>query len=249
MKILYPYCGTRSIFGVLPGFRGLLLACKATVWQLALGTLLLVLSPRQFADYYNDKDAVFLALCIVAVATMVFFIRHPTWRTASRHALACAVAIDVRVMGILLPVATLAFVSLRAMRGEYREQGTAGPAALYLALQARLVVAFWPYIWSDPLSHFQKVLVNISHFRWPDSVLYNGQIIKATLLPWHYPLVWIGITVPMLYLELFGVGAVIILAQLVRRGWRLYATDAEWQDLLFLGLGVVPLLAVITLHY
>jgi hypothetical protein len=88
----------------------------------------------------------------------------------------------------------------------------------------------------------------MSHFRWPDSVLYNGQIIKATLLPWHYPLVWIGITVPMLYLELFGVGAVIILAQLVRRGWRLYATDAEWQDLLFLGLGVVPLLAVITLH-
>jgi hypothetical protein len=78
MKILYPYCGTRSIFGVLPGFRGLLLACKATVWQLALGTLLLVLSPRQFAGYYNDKDAVFLALCIIAVATMVSFIRQPT---------------------------------------------------------------------------------------------------------------------------------------------------------------------------
>lgn len=66
-------------------------------WGL-LGTLLLVLSPRQFADcFYNDKDAVFLVLCIVAVATMVSFIRQPTWRTASRHALACAVAIDVRV--------------------------------------------------------------------------------------------------------------------------------------------------------
>jgi len=52
----------------------------------------------------------------------------------------------------------------------------------------------------------------------------------------------------MLYVALFGVVAVTILAQLVRRGWRLYATDAAWQDLLFLGLGAVPLLAVITLH-
>jgi len=217
-------------------------------WGL-LGTLLLVLSPRQFADYfYNDKDAVFLAFFILAVTTAVSFIERPTWRTATWHALACAIAIDIRVMGILLPTATLAFVCLRAIRGEYRSQNTAGPAGLYIVLLTGLVIIFWPYLWSNPLSHFQEVLVNMSHFRWPDSVLYKGQIIKATLLPWHYPLVWIGITIPLLYLGMFMLGLGAILSQVVRRRWRLYATDAEWQDLLFLGLGLVPLLAVIALH-
>ena len=221
-------------------------------WRLGLlGTLLLVLSPRLFADYfYNDKDAVFLAAFVLAMSTAVAFIRRPTARAAAWHALACALAIDVRIMGVLLPAATLAFVGLRAWRGAYRRPGTTLLAAvlLYAGLLVGLVVACWPFLWEAPLANFVLAFQNMSHFRWSGVVLYQGHVLTGRSLPWHYAPVWMGLTTPPLYVGLFGIGCLAILSRAGRWRWRLFRSAAEWQDLFFLGLGLAPLVAVIALH-
>jgi hypothetical protein len=221
-------------------------------WRLGLlGALFLVLSPRLFAEFfYNDKDAVFMAFFVMATNTAVAFVARPSWRRAAWHALACALAIDARIMGVLLPLATLALLGLQAAHGAYRQRGaqTARQVGAYLLLLVGLVVLLWPYLWAAPLTNFRTAFANMSHFRWGGLVLYRGELVYADLLPWHYAPTWIGITTPLLYVAGFGVGAVLILWQLVRRGWRLYATDGEWQDLFFLGLVLAPLAAVIFLH-
>jgi len=221
-------------------------------WRLGLlATLLLVLSPRLFADYfYNDKDAVFLAAFVLATGTAVAFIRRPTAKTAAWHALACALAIDVRVMGVLLPAATLVFVGLRAWQGAYRRKATSAPLAVlvYVGLLVGLVVACWPFLWEAPLANFLLAFHNMSHFRWSGVMLYQGRILPGGSLPWHYAPVWIGLTTPLLYLGLFGIGALTILERVMHRRWQLFSSVAEWQDLLFLGLGLAPLAVVITLH-
>ena len=214
-----------------------------------LGVLLLVLSPRQFADFfYNSKDAVFLACYLLTTATAVAFIRRPTARTAAGHALACALAIDVRLMGVLVPACTLGLVGLRAAGGAYAGQRAGRALLLYAALLPGLVVAGWPYLWSAPWAHFRESFANMSHFRWNGPVLYRGQPVLAPQLPWPYPLVWLGLTVPLLY----QAGLLLSLGQLARqlgqRGWRLAASWAEWHDLLLWALGAGPLLAVIALH-
>ncbi len=221
-------------------------------WRLGLlGTLLLVLSPRLFADYfYNDKDAVFMAVFVLATGTAVAFIRRPTARAAAWHALACALAIDVRIMGVLLPAATLVFVGLRAWRGAYRGQASSLLAAVlvYGGLLAGLVVACWPFLWEAPLANFLFAFQNMSHFRWSGVVLYQGHVLPGRSLPWHYAPVWMGLTTPLLYLGLFGIGALAILGRAVHRRGQLFSSAAEWQDLLFLSLGLAPLAAVIALH-
>ena len=221
-------------------------------WRVGLlGTLLLVLSPRLFGDYfYNSKDAVFLACFTLAVAAAVPFVERPTWRRALGCALACALAIDVRLMGVLVPAATLFFMAWRTLRGEYgTSQGRhlARLGGLFAVALAALVVAGWPYLWEAPLANFVLAWRNMSHFRTLAWLLYRGQLVWAGRLPWHYAPVWIGITVPLLYLVFFGVGVLAIGAAVGRRRARFYA-GAEWQDLLFLGLAVAPLLAVIGLH-
>lgn len=221
-------------------------------WRVGLlGTLLLVLSPRLFSDnFYNSKDAAFLAFFTLAVAVAVPFIERPTWRRALGCALACAMAVDVRLMGVLVPAATLFFIGWRALRGEYGpSQGRrlAGLSSLFAVALALLIVAGWPYLWEAPLHNFLVAWKNMSHFRVAGRILYMGQLVRDNTLPWHYAPVWIGITVPLLYLVFFGVGVLVIIAAVVRRRARLYA-GAEWQDLLFLGLAVAPLLAVIVLH-
>ncbi|RZK62474.1 MAG: hypothetical protein EOO59_02465 [Hymenobacter sp.] len=217
-----------------------------------LGVLLLVLSPRLFADaFYNAKDAVFAAAYLVATATAVALVRRPGTRLAAAHALACALAIDVRLMGLLVPVLTLALLALRAIRGDYAgRRGRVGRAtALYAGLLPLLVLAFWPFLWAAPLAHFVEAFARMSHFDWVDTRLYRGRVLPAgAATPWHYPLVWIGITTPLPYLA----GLVLALArlgwQLGRRGWRLYGPAGEWQDLLYWGLGLGPLVVVIGLH-
>jgi hypothetical protein len=227
-----------------------LAARRLRSWRAGLlGVVLLLLSPRQFADFfYNSKDAVFLASYLVAVATAVAFVRRPTAAGAAWHALACALAIDIRLMAVLLPVLTLAMLGLRVWHGDYRGERAGSAALLYCVLLPALVVGFWPYLWAAPAERFWQSVANMSHFRWDGEVLYRGQMARTTALPWHYSVVWLGITTPLLYLAGLVLALVLLGQQVARRGWRFYSGDGEWQDLLLWGAGAGPFLAIILLH-
>lgn len=227
-----------------------LAARRYASWRVGMvAVVLLVLSPRLFADFfYNSKDAVFAMLFTLAVATAIAFLGRPGWRTAFWHALACALAIDVRSVGVLVPAATLALAGLQVLRGAYAPRRAGAFAALYLGLLASLTVAFWPYLWEAPISNFIASLRSVSHYRWTGTLLYQGRMLPAGAIPWHYPLVWMGLTVPLLYLGFWAVGTAGLLRRLARvRGW-LAIREADWQDLLFLGLGLAPVAAIIVLH-
>jgi hypothetical protein len=209
-------------------------------WRLGL-----LLSPRLFADFfYNDKDAVFMALFAVATNTGVLLLLRPT----AGRALACTVTIDVRVMGVLLPLATISLLGWRAIRAEVGWPRVASIAALYLTVLAGLVVLFWPYLWAAPVQNFMEAFNNMSAFRWHGYVLYQGSMVEGINLPWHYSLVWMGVTTPILYLAAGVTGLAIVSVGIARQGWRLWRSDEDMQDLLFLGLFSSPLLAVIVLH-
>ena len=227
-----------------------LAARRFTDWRLGLlAAAWLVLSPRLFAEsFYNDKDAVFMALFALATNTGVRLLLRPTWGRAAWHALACAVTIDVRIMGVLLPVATLALLAWRAAQGELRWAAVARAGALYVPLLGGLVVLLWPYLWPAPWPNFAAAFANMSSFRWGGLVLYRGTVVWAPGLPWHYPLVWVAITTPLLYLGSALLGIVLVVKNLTRHGWRLWAGEAQVQDVLFLGLCLGPLVAVLALH-
>ena len=217
-------------------------------WGL-LGVVLLVCSPRLFGEFfYNDKDAVFMALCVIATNTTVRFVQRPSWGRALVHALACAVAIDVRIMAVIWPLATTALLGLRWARDEYGSRRPAGPLLLYGAGLVVLVVAMWPYLWDAPRQNFLTAFGNMASFRWDGPILYRGIIVSAGGLPWHYVPTWVGITTPLPHVALILLGIWTIGRQALRRGWQLFATDTEWQDLLFTGLGLLPVVAVIVLR-
>ena len=219
-------------------------------WRVGLlAALWLLLSPRLFADFfYNDKDAVFMALFAISINTGVLFLLRPTARRLCWHALACAITIDVRIMGILVPLATVAMLLWRGIRGEERWSRVLGAGIGYSALVCPLIVLFWPYLWANPLENFLAAFHNMSVFRWGGSVLYQGELILATEIPWHYAPVWIGITTPLLYLAMGLLGIGLVVRQVVKQRWRLWANDQQLQDFMFLGLSVAPLVAVVALH-
>jgi hypothetical protein len=219
-------------------------------WRLGLlAALWLLLSPRLFAEsFYNDKDAVFMSLFAIAMNTGVRFLLRATPGRAAWHALACALAIDVRIMGILLPLYTLALLAWRGLRADIPWRKVVAGAVLYSVFLIVLVILFWPYLWPAPLQHFLEAFDNMRIFRWSGTVLYNGSDVPATNLPWHYALVWLGITTPVLYLIAALLGLGLVGYQLLRQHWRLWANEQGLQDVFFLGFFIGPLLAIVLLH-
>jgi hypothetical protein len=220
-------------------------------WRIGLLTLtLFVLSPRFFAEsFYNNKDLVFLALFLIATNCLVGFILRPNWASTLLFALTSALVIDTRITGIILPVAAATILLLRTLKGEVSWQRTFGFLCLFFCLGGALIVLFWPWLWSAPLAHFLEALQAFSRWTRSDSALYfMGETIRSLQLPWQYVPVWITVTTPPLYLLLFLLGAGLTLIQLARAHWRLWNTLAQLQDLIFLGLFLAPIAAVIALH-
>ena len=223
-------------------------------WRIGLlGATLLILSPRIFGDgFFNDKDLVFMSAFVIAIYTLVYFVLKPKISTAIWHALACAIAIDLRLMAVIVPAATIAILIVLTLRKEFTLIKCVAYAATYLILMGLLVVAFWPWLWLDPLGNFVIAFQNMARFRHAPDMLFMGIIINAGDLPWYYIPVWIGITTPILYLALFLVGSAITLrtffTNLFSKARTLWTNNGQLQDLLFLGLFLAPLIAVIALH-
>jgi hypothetical protein len=216
-------------------------------WRIGLlSALFLVLTPRLFADgFYNSKDTVFMAVFAAAMNTTISFVLQPRIKTALIHALATAVAIDVRIMGIVLVAVSVLLLLVRILRRELQSSRACLVLAVYVIVAFILVMLMWPYLWSHPLLHFWEAFRLMSRYQGGGEVLYMGTFIPNTEIPWHYSFVWISITTPLLYLALFLVGTYSICGQILVRRMRLWENDGELQDVVFLALFFAPIIAVI----
>jgi len=180
--------------------------------------------------------------------TAIAFMLNPGTRTALFHGLATGFAIDIRLMAVVLPAASLAILILRVLRRELPAARTLVSGAIYVAATFVFAIAMWVWLWSDPVGNFLHAFAAMAKFSWQGDTLYMGAHILGTELPWHYIPVWISITTPLLYLALFVVGAGAIVWRLALRGLRLWNGEKELQDLFFLGLFVSPIVAIIALQ-
>ncbi|MGM9427579.1 ArnT family glycosyltransferase [Hydrogenophaga sp. MI9] len=236
-------------------FSGAVAAIYRSVFSVtgsrAIGVMaaaMLVLSPRMFAEsFYNSKDIVFMSACAISIWSMERFLRNRSLGAAVLHGLVCAFAIDIRVMGIILPALTMGAWGVLLVHREVRPMSWWRLMAAYGLVTVLMVYAMFPYLWVDPLHNFAQVFANMSRFRWNGEVLYMGESISAQQLPWHYIPVWIGVTTPLPFLALFLVGVGLTVAGVFSSRRRLWSSHEQMMDLLCLLLLAGPVLAVIAL--
>ena len=167
-------------------------------WGLA-GSFFLAMSPRIFADsFYNSKDIPFLAMMIISLYTLVRLLNEKTVSRTVSHAAVCALLTGMRIPGVMVILMTVLF-----MAGGRKLLSL---LALYLVLVSAGTVLIWPVLWDKPLYHFVSALRDMSRYGWPGHVLYLGNEIKASSLPWHYIPVWIIISTPLSYMVCFVAG-------------------------------------------
>jgi hypothetical protein len=86
---------------------------------------------------------------------------------------------------------------------------------------------FWPALWTDPLL-LGKAFARMSHFPFRYDVLFQGQLIAATDIPWTYLPIWIGISTPPFILLLFIIGFGWMLRNYIRDPEAAFNSKKQW---------------------
>ncbi len=88
----------------------------------------------------------------------------------------------------------------------------------------------------------------MSHFRWESSVLYYGEMVKSTKLPWTYIPVWFGISNPITYLSTGLIGLFLLSIHFIQNPNLFYSNSKQRNNLLYLFCFLAPVLLIIILH-
>jgi hypothetical protein len=201
-----------------------------------VAALLLLLTPNYYGQMFNNpKDIPFAVGCIWAtyyLARLVPFLPRPPVGIIVKLGVAIGLAMAVRVGGLLLlcylglllclfalwqAVAARRFSVLIGV-GLTSLWRVFAPVAL---IAYPLMLVFWPWAQSDPISHPLQALAVFSKEIFWAKVLFDGQLIAANQLPWDYLPVSIGIVLPELVLALLLAAPILALVALARRNaWR-----------------------------
>lgn len=184
-------------------------------WWALLTVLWLTISPRMFAHaFYNPKDLPTLTFFTLSVLMLVRALDRPTiWRIAA-FGLATGFSISLRPFALLLPMFAVLGFGLKAITAPAERRrswilwGLASLVATFV-----LTIAVWPLLWTDPLGGlYGAILDNTSR---TDEGFYLGAYYRPQL-PWHYLIVWMAVTIPVVYSFLFMAGTGLSLARLAR---------------------------------
>ncbi len=213
-----------------------------------LGSALLVFNPRIFSHaFFNPKDTVFLAAFTIALYFSVRFWKEPTIKNALLAAITIAYASNVRIIALSLVLisAGLFFVDLIAKNKKVSWK----PITFMVVMYAIFLFLFWPASWQNPLAYLGNVIRLFSDYTyWDFEIMYMGEFIQGADVLWHYLPVWMGITIPIMYLVLFIFGIGITLKDSFQQGWRTLTDHRHRTQIIFLLLFLIPPLLAIALN-
>lgn len=190
-------------FGALVLVVGWWQARRCGPWTGFAASLCLALMPRVFAHaHFAALDMLSTLTFVTALLAVIQADQSPHHRRAFAVAgFLWGLAILTRLHGLLLlpPVAVWLFCRRGGFAG--------GPLVIWGLVALATVFAGWPWLWLSPLRHL-LTFVGTATARQPLHTYYLGKTWADVQVPWHYPWVMSGVTIPtaFLVLGLFGVG-------------------------------------------
>ncbi|MHC1773483.1 MAG: hypothetical protein AB9907_17445 [Flexilinea sp.] len=197
-----------------------------------IGTIMLTLTPRIFAEsFYNCKDIVFFSWFLVSLSGIgIYLIRRSNWGLIL-FCIGFGLAANTRLIGFILWPAFLLIIGFDLIKE--KKQIKKRYKSLLIAFAGSLIFFYiiTPYLWGSPVNHL------IEGFRFSSDRLTSretGLLSETNLAPlgqaelffgefiapkdiWYYLPVWMGITIPLLYLILFLTEILFMGGQFIRQ--------------------------------
>ena len=239
--------GVNAVFGWVGVVFAFLMASRLFGARAGwLAALLLISMPRYVGDSMNNPKDLPFAVLMLAAGYYIVTVRpqypYMSWPHALKLALAIALALNVRAMGLLaLGYAGLALLVAVIASRDWSLAHLGGTAVRLAAIAVLALVggsAFWPWAQESPLTRPIEAFFLTSTFDWGNPSLFMGRGVAGQDVPWYYLPTWLGITVPAVVFA----GMALSLARLARN------LPARAQLLAVWALFLVPATAAIVRH-
>jgi hypothetical protein len=215
-------------------------------WVAIIPTLMLLLTPRIFAHaFFNSKDLPFLCMYIISYYTLLNYLLKPGYKNLILLAFSAGLLINFRIMGILFFMSTLFVMGVTLI--QQKKTKPLVHLGIFVSLAALSLYATWPYLWENPYGHFKNAFILMSKFPWHGKMLFDGEVIQPGQHLVKYLFMWIGITIPLLYL-IAGLGGMVVFA--VKNLWRpkkMFASPMQLMGWVFMANSLAPVAAVLIL--
>jgi len=178
-----------------------------------LGPIFLFLTPRFLGHIPgNPKDIPFAVMYFISCSAIYFLALSKNKLTKILIiGLLFGLTQDFRVAaitlyGILILFDIYSFILKKqntpAESGTWRQFFlNEAQSVMLIAITALLIsVLTWPYLGINVIPNLQELLKLRTNFPWVETVLYQGNEMKAAQLPGHYLVTWFTITTPLLIL-------------------------------------------------
>jgi hypothetical protein len=155
--------------------------------------------------------------------------------------------INVRILGLLM-VAGVGGLLLLDLLMKPGKRTTMLHLGSFVIVSALVLYGTFPYLWKQPFYNFGLIFKEMSQYPWDGFVLFAGQIIPATNLPWHYSITWLAITTPLVLVIGGAIGMVYTIVKFVRNPIALIKSDSYRNALLWLAIFITPFIAIVVLN-
>jgi len=177
-----------------------------------VGLLFFILYPRFFGEsFYNIKDILFYSWCVIA---SYFTLRWLEDERKSKFiipaAITIAIATNTRILGVSILLLACGFAFLQGIMATRMLKRNMIKCGLLILLTFVSYVIITPFTWENPVRNTINIFIHFVRFQpWDFTHFYMGEMITR-YIPWHYIPVWMGITVPLLYIAMFFAGFIVL---------------------------------------
>lgn len=166
------------------------LAALESCINLTYGAVVLYLADRWSRSGERSGGEATSSAAIADATGVALTIDPPKWGTAAVGGVLLGLALLTKIQAVLLPI-PIALWAILAWR-----KRAMGLVLLWGLVGGLVFLVCWPYLWESPVAHVQKYLGRTTE-RAVIYVWYGGRAIADRDVPWHYPWVIWGTTIPI----------------------------------------------------
>lgn len=187
------------------------------------GVSILSLYPRIFGYQFTDlKNLIFLSLNMMVLLALVYVVEKENILTIFIFGAIAALATNQRIMAVIFPVVLLGYWLIRDVTDKIKGSEKKEIIILIGKYPFMIVTYFvsWilisPFVWLEghPVQTFCNTFSSFSQYGWNGTMVFMGKLITCEERPWYYLPVWLGLTIPIVYLILFFIGHIALIRYL-----------------------------------
>ena len=192
-----------------------LLSKKIFGFKIALLSLFLyAFHPRLLAHgFFNPKDSILQSFVVITLYPIHLALKNNKSKWFIFSGIMMGICVATRMVMLYLPV--LFFLSIFIIHFKYFNdsdykniKSLLKKCVLTLFFFILSLIISLPILWEDPISNFLWAFNIMKDFPWGGNVLFMGENIPSSNLPWYYIPVWYGITTPLTFIILFILGLI-----------------------------------------